>query len=152
MSQVSILEFSQHNLYPNSIVSKGKLFSKIQSRSHFIQTVFFEISKTFGSHYRESWNPFEILTNLTSVRWKIYWRISTCQWFFTLTLQFDFNSLILGRPTFWGPQTYILTTTRYFENFIKQIYDQNLSNHNSGLWSKIYIHNSLWKKSIWEKK
>jgi len=48
-------------------------------------------------------------------------------------------NLILGRPTFWGPQTYILMTKGYCEHFIEQIYAHNLSNYNARLWSKFYI-------------
>ena len=48
-------------------------------------------------------------------------------------------SFILGRPTFQGPQAYILTTTGYCENFFQNIYANNLSNYNPRLWSKFYI-------------
>jgi len=57
-------------------------------------------------------------------------------------------SLILGRPTFWGPQTYILTTTGYYEKFIQQIYAHNLSNRNSRLWLKFCIQISNTSREI----
>ena len=55
---------------------------------------------------------------------------------------------ILGRPTFWGPQTYILTTIGYRERFFQNIYAHNLLNYNPRLWSKFYIYISNTSQEI----
>ena len=57
-------------------------------------------------------------------------------------------SFILGRPTYWGPQTYILTTTGYCVNFFQNIYAHNLLNYNPRLWSKFYIYISNTSREI----
>ena len=57
-------------------------------------------------------------------------------------------SFILGRPTYWGPQTYILTTTGYCANFFQNIYAHNFSNYNPRLWSKFYIYISNTSREI----
>ena len=118
LNKVLILKFSQHNPYSNRVISKRKMVYKNSIETSFHLNSHFQNLKIFGFDFASP----KILKSFRNINKFYISQVENLSEDKHMSMVFHSNitglySFILGRPTFWGPQTYILTTTGYCANF-----------------------------------
>ncbi len=125
------------------------MFFKNSIKTSFQQNSHFQNFKIFGLDFALS----KILKSFIKINKFYINQVENLQENKHMSMVFHSNNtglygLILGRPTFWGSQTYILTAKANCEHFTQQVYTHNLSNYNSKLCSKFLIHISNISREI----